>query len=140
MNFLTNFITNVENHFEDITNIFIKFFKQVPIWTTTASTTLAFIAPVLETIVAIDGSVALDNKVVNVIKLIQSDLVLAAKFVNAVDSSKNLVDVLESIKTNVGDLLTIAAVKNSAHFAQYENYAKAIIGEIEAIISVLPKA
>ena len=140
---ITTFITGATTHLTDIEATFQKFFHTVPSWTQTASVDIAFVAPILETILAVDGKVALDAQVTKTVTTIQTDLVLAAKFVNAANASQNLVDVLDSIKTNAGDLLTIAAIKDSAHAATITSYISGLIAEIDAIlslISTLPKA
>lgn len=134
-----SFFSNLATDFEKIENIFVSFFKKEPSWALVAETDLAFIAPVINTIVTLNAGAAVDAQVQEVIADIQKDLVLATKFVQAEDSSSNLTDVLNTLKSNLNGLLTLAGIKSNPEFNKISAYVSGIIAELEAIINVIPK-
>lgn len=134
-----SFISSFKTHFEDIENLFKKLFKSEPSWAQVAETDIAFVSPILESIVTSVGGTSVDAEVNAAVAVIQNGLVLATKFIQAEDASTNLSDALNALKTNLGALLSLAAIKNSTKVATITNYVDLFIGELNAIIAVLPK-
>ena len=132
------FILDLKSDFSKIEHIFTTFFKKAPSWAAVAETDLAFIAPIINSLVVLNGGASVEPDVNAVLVKIQKDLVLATKFVQAEDSSANLTDVLSNISSNLSGLLTIAAVKNSSKITEITAYVNGVIGEINAIIAALP--
>jgi len=134
-----SFFSSLKTAFEDIYNLFKKFFKNEPTWAQVATTDIAYVAPIIGTIATLVGGPAADAEVTTIVTAIQNDLVLATKFIQAMDSSSNLVDVLTGIQNNLQSLLQLAAVKNSSEVNTITAYTTGIIGELTAIINALPK-
>ena len=130
-------MSTVKTDFEKIYETFVMLFKHEPAWATVAEADLAFIAPAIHSIVTRIDNVT-DAEVSKLILLIQKDMVLATKFIQASDSSNNLTDVLDSIGNNLSDLLKLAAVKSSKAFNDISVYVNYIGTEIKAIVSMLP--
>ena len=137
-----SFITlNLKTDFEKIEHLFVTFFKQEPTWAAVAETDLAFVAPVIGTILNLSGAgtASADAAVVGILASVQKDLVLATKFIQALDNSSNLTDVLNSIIANLQGLLTLSQVKSSTSVNEITSYVTGIIGEIEMILGAMPK-
>ena len=139
MSFFSNFLNKAETDFQDIENLFKKLFKNEPSWAQVASADIAYVAPIIETILALFGQGAIDATVTATVAVIQTDLVLATKFIQALDSSKNLTDVLEALKANFLGLLQLAAIKNSDKVSTITAYVNGVVAEIEAIIAAVTK-
>jgi hypothetical protein len=137
---VTSLFSDLKSDFKKIENLFVLFFKKVPSFLQVAETDLAFVAPVINTIVTLLEGPTVDAEVAQVIATVQNDLVLATKFVQAADTSANLSDVLNSIIANLQGLLTLAGVKNSTSVSQVTAYVTGIVGEIQAILAALPQA
>lgn len=134
-----SFISSFKTHFEDIGHLFKTLFKNEPSWAHVAATDIAFISPILESITLAIGGTSADTQVMAIVNRIQQSLVLATKFIQDADSSVNLSDVLNAIKADLSILLTLGAIKNSTKVATITNYVNLFVGELNAIIAVLPK-
>jgi hypothetical protein len=101
---------------------------------------IAFTAPLVNTIVTLaDPSIA--PQVSKAVTVVQSDLatistvVQGSTVVPGSTGAQTAITALNSIKTNLNDLLTEAGVKNTAKFAQISAAANLVIGEVEAILA-----
>jgi len=130
--------STLKTYFEKIKILFKKFSQEEPTWAQIAETDIAFGAPIVENIVTLVGGATLGSEVTNAITLIKNDLAVVTKFIKEEDSSSNLSEALETLKANFTALLSIAAIKNSAKVTEITAYVNTIIGEIEAILTLLP--
>jgi hypothetical protein len=134
-----SFVTlNLKTDFEKISHLFSQFFKSEPNWAAVAETDLAFAAPVVNTLVTLLAGPQADVAVASILSSVQKDMVLATKFIQALDNSQNLTDVLNSIVTNLQGLLTLSDVKNHTSSTQITGYVNGFIAEIEAIMAAMP--
>jgi len=132
---------NLKTDYEKIYNLFVTLFKHEPLWADVAETDLAVIAPIINEIVSkFSGTGAqVDVTVAAVLSSIQKDIVLATKFIQSLDSSKNLSDVLNAILSNLQGLLTLSSVKSSALYNEVTVLVSSIALEIQTILANLPK-
>lgn len=135
-----SFIVSLDSEWDKIREIFVKFFKNEPTWASIAETDLALIAPIINKLVTTFAGPAVDAEVSLVLTAIQNDLVLATKFIQAMDNSSNLTDVLNSLLTNLSGLLTLSAIKNSSFVAEITSDVTLVINEIQVILKNLSVA
>lgn len=126
---------NLETEYEKIYHVFVNLFKNEPTWASVAETDIAYISPYISEIVTTLAGTSVDTEVMNIISSLKIDLVLATKFIQACDNSKNLVDVLNSIQSNLQGLLTISTIKSSSEINKITTIVTKIISEIKAILT-----
>lgn len=103
---------------------------------------ITYVAPLVNTIVTLaDPAVA--PIVAKIIATVQADLAAVSTVVQegtaaaGSTGAQTATTALNSIKANLGTLLTDSGVKNAANFAKISAAANLIIGEIEAVLSEL---
>ncbi|HEY2361223.1 MAG TPA: hypothetical protein VGK36_08915 [Candidatus Angelobacter sp.] len=128
--------------FKKIGTFFKNLWNETPKWSESVSTGIILVAPLANTIVAM---VAPDEVplVQNVVSQVKSGLAAAAKFASDAHGSDaapaGLITTLEAVKSNLGDLLTAGHIKNADTLTKVTAVANSIIGEVEAILEVVPK-
>ena len=131
---------NLKTDFDKLYNLFVTFFKKEPAWATVAETDLAYVAGTINTLVTKIYGSTVDVVVSAVITNIQRDLVLATRYIQALDFSQNLTDVLNSLLSNLQGLLTLSGIKSSALVNEITVVVSGIVTEIETILTAKPKA
>lgn len=129
---------NFKSDFKKIESIFSIFFKTEPQWVEIAETDMAFTAPVISTLINITKDVQTDATVMAVLLAIKKDFVLATHFIKSYDNSKNLIDVLDSLISNLHGFLTLPLVISHPEFKDISAYVNGVVGEIEIISSSMP--
>jgi len=131
---------NLKTDFDKLYNLFVTFFKKEPAWATVAETDLAYVAGTINTLVTKIYGSTVDVVVSAVITNIQRDLVLATRYIQALDFSQNLTDVLNSLLSNLQGLLTLSGIKSSALVNEITVVVSGIVTEIETILTAKPAA
>lgn len=119
------------------------FFKKVfgsTNWERTASATLTVIAPLLTTVITLTAGEPAAAAVSAVITDVQNDLAAASALIGAADSNPTLTGIFSAITTNLNGLLSAAEIKNPTTQEQVNSVVGTVLGEIEAIVSVIPVA
>jgi hypothetical protein len=132
---------SIKTFFQHVGEFFLEAFKKAPSFEQVASTTLKLAAPLLGTVLTLIAGPAAATKAQGIISQVQADMAgLATALSGAGIATGNvtLTSFLESIKTNLGTLLTDADIKNEAKFSEIEGVANTFIGEIEAIAGAIP--
>jgi hypothetical protein len=125
----------LKTEFEKIENLFKKFFKSEPKWADIAITDLAFLASVIN---AIDSAISdAQTDASAVLSSAKKDLVLAIKFIQAGDTTQNVMDILTSLISNLQGLLTLSSVINNSKIADITSYVTGAVNEIQAILNAL---
>jgi hypothetical protein len=107
-------------------------------WEQKAKATLTVIAPLLETIVALSAGEPAAATVASIIAEVQSDLGAAAALIGQAGSTPTLRSVLESVKSNLQSLLTAGHIKNPETQTKVTAAVNTIVGELEAVLSIVP--
>lgn len=113
-------------------------------WEKTVTSTLTYVAPLLELLVGLAAGSPAEALVTEVVNTVTTDLGTVAAVVNGAKATPSTSDLtaatnaLNSIKANLPQLLTAAEVKNSAKATEITATASTIIGEVEAILSNIP--
>ena len=132
---------NLKTDFDKIYDLFVTLFKHEPSWVAVAETDLSFAAPSINkliTLVSLNTNV--DPVIANTIAAIQADLILAIKFIQNLDVSKNLTDVLNSLISNLQGLLTLGGVKSNSAINEITAIVNSLVTEIKTILNSVPKA
>jgi hypothetical protein len=125
------------------------FFKKVfgsSKWEKTASTTIAIIAPLLETVLTLTAGAPAAALVAAVVATVQKDLAATAVLIDDVDAGgasvatgpQQIANLLNGIKANLGGLLSVAEVKNSAKIAEITTAVTTVTAEVDAILAAIP--
>jgi hypothetical protein len=115
-------------------------------WEKTASSVLTYLAPLLETLVALTAGGPAAALATGIVDTLQSDLATVAAVVNGANATPPanelaaVIQALESIETKLAALLTAAEIKNSTNAAKITAVVNTIVGEVEAILENIPKA
>lgn len=113
-------------------------------WEKKASSTITFVAPLLETIVGLVAGSGLEKTVAGIIGTVQSDLATIAAVVDGgqIDAHGTAVvaSALNSVKANLSGLLQVAQIKNSDKQAAIMSTVNLIVGEVDAMLDALPAA
>ena len=115
-------------------------------WEKTASTTLSIVTPLITTLLALTAGPVVAAAVGGVLTTVQKDFAAAAVILDdmdqagasAVGTPAQVVAILNSAKTNLSSILSIAEVKNSGKIADVTTTVNTIIAEIDAIIEAAP--
>ena len=113
-------------------------------WEQSASTTLKLVAPLTETIVTEAAGEADADKVQSLVTEVQSDLAVAATLISGADApgasaGTQITTALNSVTANLGGLLSAGHIKNPATLTKVTSIVKTVVGEVEAILSAMPK-
>jgi hypothetical protein len=104
--------------------------------------TITFVAPLVNTVVVL-ADPAIAPTVAKVISTVQADLALVSTVVQGAtpapgsSAATTATTALNSVKTNLSELLTDSGVKNSANFSKISAAVNLIIAEVEAVLSGL---
>jgi hypothetical protein len=135
----------MKKFFERVEAAFKKLFGSTT-WEKTASATITYVAPLLETIVQLTAGSAAETVTAGVVATVQSDLATLSAVVDGATATPPAnelaaaTEALTSIQTNFGSLLAAAEVKNSGKVTEITAVANTIIGEVEAILGNIPKS
>jgi hypothetical protein len=116
-------------------------------WEKSVSTTIAIAAPLTEDIVALTAGEADAAKVQSAIVEVQNDLALVKGVVDGAQAGTAPASLiatatasLESVKTNLGALLTAGHIKDPATLEKVTLTVNTIIGEVVAMLGAVPVA
>jgi hypothetical protein len=107
----------------------------------TASTTIALISPLVNTLVALTADSSIASKVAGVVGQVVTDLNNTAAMLTggeAGSAEHTILGFLQGVQTNLGTLLADADVKNSAKAAEITGVVNTVLGEVEAIVQAIP--
>ena len=130
--------------FASVKSFFHKLFGSLPSWEKSASSTLAFAAPLVEEIVALSAGEPAAAEVQSIVNEVQKDMATVATVVSgaagapAATSYQTATTALTSIKSNLGTLLSAGHIKNPETLTKVTGIANTLIGEVEAILSEIP--
>lgn len=134
---------SLSTFFHKVGSAFKKLFGSST-WEKTASSTITFVAPLLETIVGYVAGSGAENTVKGIIGTVQSDLATIAAVVDGgqVDAHGTavVVSALNSVRANMSGLLNLAEVKNSDKQAAITTAVNLVVGEVDAMLGALPAA
>ena len=122
--------------FGKIENWFKKLFSHVPAWNVIALSALNVVAPLVETILDL-ADPAVGAIVTPIFTEIQADLGTLAQTFSA-GSTTSVSALLNSILTNLPNLLTAAHITDPASVAKAQAAAATITSELQAILAALP--
>jgi hypothetical protein len=131
--------------FEKVKSFFAKIFSEAPQWTVTASTAVKLALPLASTIVKLIVGSAEGTEAVNIGNEVVSDLgVVGTLLANAhaapdAGTVSQITAALNSVSSGLDALLKGGHIKNADTLANVETSANLVIGEVEAIMSVLPQ-
>jgi hypothetical protein len=131
---------SVMTFFAKVEAWFKKVFTKAPGWEKTASAVLTYVAPLLETVVALTAGSPAETFVAGVIGKVQSDMAVAAVTIEDATSSVSLTGVLTSIQTNLSSLLTAGQITDAATVTKVTAVVNTIIAEIKAVAAAVPAA
>ena len=103
---------------------------------------ITFVAPLVNTVVVL-ADPAIAPTVAKVISTVQADLALVSTVVQEAtpvpgsSAATTATTSLNSVKTNLSELLTDSGVKNSANFTKISAAVNLIVGEVEAVLAGL---
>lgn len=115
-------------------------------WEKTTSATITYVAPLLETLVALTAGGPAETLVAGIVAKVQKSLATVSAVVEdatATPPANELAAVeqaLGSIQTNLPTLLEAAEIKNSTHATEITATTNTIIGEVDAILQNIPSA
>jgi hypothetical protein len=110
-------------------------------WEKTASSTLLYIAPLIETISGLAAGGPAETIVTAVINKVQAALGTLSVVISGAATTPTASDMaaavaaLNSIKTNLSSLLQVAEVKSAPKSAEITEAVNTVIGEVDAIAS-----
>jgi hypothetical protein len=115
-------------------------------WEQTASVTLTFVGPLLTTIISLTAGEPAAAMVSNVLAKVQTGLQTASKVLADVASGNatsatavaTLSTTLTTVQTDLQSLLKAGQIKNPTTVASVTGVVNTIIGELQAILAVLP--
>jgi hypothetical protein len=135
----------MKKFFERVKAALVKLFGSTT-WEKTTSATIAYIAPLLETIVGLAAGGPAETIVTAIVAKIQSALATVTAVVDGATTTPPaneiaaVTEALNSIKTNLAALLADADVKNSGLLTKVTAVVDTIIGEVEAILAEIPSS
>ena len=135
----------MKKFWDKVESAFKKLFGSTK-WEQTTSSVITYVAPLLETLVALTAGGPAAALVTGIVNTVQADLTTVAAVVNgatATPPANELAAVnqaLTSIKNNLPTLLTAAEVKNSTNASKITAVVNTVIGEVEAIAENIPTA
>ena len=111
-----------------------KLFTHAPGWEASAAATLTYVAPLVETVVAlVDPAVA--PAVDGVMAKVQSAMAAAAVVVKQAGPMPTLVTYLRAIQSDLAQVESVAGIKDPVSAAKLTTLIETIEGEIEAILT-----
>ena len=119
---------------------FKKVFSKAPGWEKTASAVLTYVAPLLETVIALTAGEPAAAAIATVVGKVQSDMAVAAVTIEDANASVSLTGVLTSIQTNLSSLLTAGQITDAATVTKVTAVVNTIIAEIKAVAAAVPAA
>lgn len=123
--------------FKKIESWVASIFKKAPSWETIAKSTILYVAPLLETIVALADPAAAPA-VDAIVDKIKVGLAAASVTLSDAGPVPTLSTILASVNTNIGQLEAAAQIKDPATQAKLTATVNLISGEIQAILSAIP--
>jgi hypothetical protein len=126
----------------------LAFFKKVftnTDWTHAAQVGITVAAPLVETVASLAGGPAVGAEVTNIVNTVKTDFGVVSVTLGQIQSAPGnvnaitlLKNTLGSIKTNLGQLLTVADIKDAGTKQSVTLTVNMIVGEIDAILSSVP--
>jgi hypothetical protein len=135
----------VKKFWQRVESVFKKLFGSSK-WEKTALSVISYIAPILETIIALAVGGPAAAIVTNAIEMAKTDLATMAAVVDGATGTpppnelQLFVQAENSIRANLGGLLQLAEIKNSGKQAEITNAVNLIVGELDAAVQNLPGA
>jgi hypothetical protein len=126
--------------FSKVETWFRKVFNDFPGWEKVASSTLTYVAPLLETAIALTAGTPAAAEVATIIGKIQSDLGVAAVLIEILDTSATLTGALSDIQTALPTLLTAVQVSDPTTVTKVTAIVTEIVGEINAVAASVASA
>ncbi len=132
--------------FSEIEKVFKELFGSAK-WENTASEVITVVTPLVSTILVFTAGEPAATTFNAVVLKVQNGLAAAAKVISDVSAgtkpsasaASELSTILSSIQSDLGTLLAAGQIKNPATQAKVTAIVNTIIGEVEAILQVLPK-
>jgi hypothetical protein len=127
-----------------VETVFKKLFGSTS-WEQTALAVITYVAPLLETIVALTAGGPAAALVTAIITTVKADLATLAAVVNGATATPPANELaaaqqaLSSIQANLPQILQLAEVKNSANKDKITAIVNTVIGEVEAIAENIPQ-
>lgn len=116
-----------------------KLFVHAPGWEASASATLTYVAPLVETVVVlVDPEAA--PVVVALIQKIQSAMAAAAVVLKDAGPAPTLVTYLQAINTDLAQVQAAAGIKDPVTAAKLSATVATITGEVNAILTAVAPA
>lgn len=113
-------------------------------WEKTTSGIITYVAPLLETLIALTAGGPAAALATSIINTVQTDLATVSAVVSGATATppanelQAAVGALNSIKANLGQLLAAAEIKNSGKQAEITLAVNTIVGEIDACLENVP--
>jgi hypothetical protein len=114
-------------------------------WEKTASTTLTIVTPMVVGLLTVTVGPAAAAAVAGVLSTVQKDLAAAAVLIDAMDEAgtsatgvTQVVNILGSVKSNLGSILQIAEIKNSGKVSEITTVVNTLVDELDAIVAAAP--
>jgi hypothetical protein len=126
--------------FSHVGSFFKKLFGSEASLARTATVSIAVIAPLLETALAVTVGEPAAAAVQAGVTIIQNDLAAASATISQAGPNPTAISFLNSAKTNMQQLLTAAEIKDPQKLATFTTTGQTIISELEAIIEVFTPA
>ncbi|MBZ5662741.1 MAG: hypothetical protein LAO08_20255 [Acidobacteriia bacterium] len=134
---------SIGSFFHKVEQEFVKLFRAAPSYEQKVQSVIAYVGPVVVGIIGmVDPAVAPEANAV--MKTVQSDLSTVSALTQAgqvtpgTPAAATVVTSLNAIKMNVGGLLALAEVKNSAKVNEITAAVNMIVGEMDAMLSGAP--
>jgi hypothetical protein len=126
-----------KSFFDKIGDFFKDIFDNKATWEKTASTALAVVGPLLDTVVGLTAGSAAATAVSNVITQVQKDLQAALALLSSDTggtAKQQVTQLISGVQSQLATLLADADVKNSAEAAKITSAVNLISGELQAIL------
>ena len=136
-------MSKVSTFFSEVGKYFKKLFGSTT-WEKQVSATISYVSPLLDTVIALTAGAPAAAAVQLVINEIQKGLATLATVVSGAVSApstsgyQTAINALNSIKTNVQSLLTVAEVKNPTDQAKLADIVDTFVGELDAVLENVP--
>jgi hypothetical protein len=133
-----SFFGKIEHVFEEVETEAKRILGNSATWDKTASATLTFVAPLLETVLALTAGAPASAAASKVVSRIQTDLAIAATVISTGEATPTLTGALNDIQTNLSGLLKVAQVSDPVTVAKVNAVTNTILAEVKAIVASLP--
>lgn len=127
--------------FSKIESFFKKFFTNTT-WEQKVSAGIAITAPGLQTLIALTAGQENADQVASIVKEVQTDLATLSALLSQAqagqDVHQTIINILEAVKNNLSDLLAAGHIKDQDTLTKVTAIVNGVIGEIEAVLPLVP--